>query len=222
VFAVLETDRLARNFRCSNQFINCKIPFTKDRVGEPLLFQILIPQHYGPLYPEGMSPAHILDSKTVVAPPLPPAYAPENFQGVDLNSSFRNLDLSRGALGSVPKPEQLIAHLKLLEAFQQLREDVSLKDGLFGINDSIALVSGTNGPPAIIAKVREKRWAIYVARAANRFQAWWETCVCGVSSLRPLNQDDLAEKSFAKKSLSTDPMDFSKDTLPPLGMLSGK
>ena len=133
---------------------------------------------------------------------------------LDLNAALRNMDLSRGPTpGAKPKPDHLIAHLKLLEAFQQLKEDVVHKDGLFGIQDSFA----SDGSPAILAKIREKRWAIYVARAVDRFTVWWDTCVRRDVNARVLNQDDLLTDAFSDAPTRGKPMRFTKDTLPPLG-----
>lgn len=84
-----------------------------------------------------------------------------------------------------------LAHLKLLHAFQSMKEDVGFTDGLWGIWDSMAtemkhvpadLVSPDANlgkmtedekKMALLSKLREKRWALFVARAVDRYEAWW-------------------------------------------------
>jgi hypothetical protein len=135
----------------------------------------------------------------------------------DLTAAFSNLTLHLQS--PKPTPDQCIAHLKLLEAFHQLREDVATTDGLFGINDSLVPAHGLSEPQRIDAlrKIREKRWAVYVARAAARFERWWERSVePGAVMIRQNMLDvgnSLGVEGTGEKSLS-----FSKDHLPPLGM----
>jgi hypothetical protein len=85
-------------------------------------------------------------------------------------------------------PDQCIAHLKLLEAFNQLREDVGNTDHLFGIesppstgkvekSEKTPLVHGVDLNALAQVRVREKRWAVFVARAVDRFEQWWDACV---------------------------------------------
>lgn len=86
-----------------------------------------------------------------------------------------------------------LVHLKLLHAIQNMKEDVGYTDGLFGIwdslvtdskglaFDSIPLPAGTNTTKMtendkrqiLLSKLREKRWAIFVARAVDRYETWW-------------------------------------------------
>src|SRR5207249_2560071 len=104
---------------------------------------------------------------------------------------------------------------------------VGYKDGLFGISDSFVPDFGsapsekaTDTTNAALAKIREKRWAIYVARAADRFQAWWKHCVPKTSSGLPsqrLRQGDLNSKKYEERPNNGTPLFFSKDNLPPLG-----
>ena len=65
----------------------------------------------------------------------PPAYIANtsgetNANPQNLTAAFSNLKLDDSI---IPNPDQCIAHLKLLEAFHQLREDTALHDGLFNI-----------------------------------------------------------------------------------------
>lgn len=64
-------------------------------------------------------------------------------------------------------PDQCAAHLKLLAALADLRDSVANNDGLFGLYDSSA--DGFNDSPnEARARIREKRWAVYTARAVDR------------------------------------------------------
>ena len=132
---------------------------------------------------------------------------------VDITSNFAKLNLD--SRSTTPTVDQCIAHLKLLEAFHQLREDVATTDGLFGISDKLATASSK--PEEALAKVREKRWAVYVARAADRFERWWATCV--PTSQEPLRQSDVASKgTFDRITVVGKPMRVIN--LPPLGKSS--
>ena len=107
-----------------------------------------------------------------------------------------------------PNAESCLAHLKLLQAFQVLREDVSQRDNLFGIKDSFALSAGPDDQKQkeMLAKIREKRWLIYVTKAATRFEKWWDNCL--LKSRSPLGHNMIAQMP---------PREFNVDNLPPLG-----
>lgn len=143
----------------------------------------------------------------------PPAYSA---YPSDLTAAFSNLTIGRGS--PTPTPEQCIAHLKLLEAFHQLREDVATTDGLFGINDS--LVSTNESKPNqcdILRRIREKRWAVYVARAASRFEKWWQESVQPDAVM--ISQQHLTgQLLFTDEDRRTGNWVISRDQLPPLGM----
>ena len=142
--------------------------------------------------------------------PPPPAYS---LDPPDITAAFANLNLEDT---DKPTPGRCIAHLKLLEAFHQLRCDVATNDGLFGIKDEFA-------PPGLseqkhaetLLKIREKRWAIYVAKAAGRFEKWWRVCVePGAEMLWP--------RVYGTNYFDQNRHDrvIDKGTLPPLGMPS--
>ena len=146
--------------------------------------------------------------------PPPPAYAQGgfNFDVPDITAAFSNLNLTPSAK---PTPDLCIAHLKLLEAFHQLREDVAHEDGRFGINDAFADVGDSEKKRTeLLTKIREKRWQVYVTKAAERFERWWDTCVepnlernrlLGQSKI-PKHSPDLGER-----------LEWRKDYMPPLG-----
>lgn len=137
----------------------------------------------------------------------------------DITSQFSSLDLT--STSPVPTVPECIAHLKLLEIFHQLREEISTTDGLFGITDHSVVAS-----PGIRskkeeeegrAKNREKRWAVYVTRAVDRFQIWWEECV--PKSQPRLTQKDVAsEHIFEQKSAEGRHLNLNP---PPLGKCFG-
>jgi hypothetical protein len=125
-----------------------------------------------------------------------------------------------------PTVQTCITHLKLLEAFHRLREAVSSEDGLFEIAETLYLPTyldkrSAEGTERARRFAREKRWSIYVARAAERFEAWW-TRVIPTS-----NGGNLAERLKMKQMVRKDqfeslpptarPLLFTPDLLPPLG-----
>jgi hypothetical protein len=140
----------------------------------------------------------------------PPSY---NQEAVDITLGFAKLDLN--SRPSKPSVDQCIAHLKLLEAFHQLREDIATSDGLFNISDVEA--TGSSKREEVLAKLREKRWAVYVARAADRFERWWTTAI--PSSQERLRQRDVASTQQFDRIVSVGkPMNITH--LPPLGKFS--
>lgn len=132
-------------------------------------------------------------------------------------------------------PDQCIAHLKLLEAFYQLREDVGNTENLFGIAspdvdsksekvpDPTPEEPGQNPVALAQVRVREKRWAVYVARAVDRFEKWWDACV--PATLQGAPCEKLTGNVLCTKK-GLDGIAYlgrpivqlgSKDQLPPLG-----
>lgn len=116
----------------------------------------------------GALPPLTTDSKEA-----PPGYSAEAVEALppDIISAFSNLNLGQQKLK--PTEDECIAHLKLLEAISQLREDVGATDGLYGIFDRMA--EGTEQAEKVLSKMREKRWAIYVVQASRRFEAWFQS-----------------------------------------------
>ena len=139
--------------------------------------------------------------------PPPPAY---QVDPPDITAAFSNLKLEDT---DKPTPDQCIAHLKLLEAFHQLRCNVATNDGLFGIRDEFVPKGQNEQQHAeTLLKIREKRWAIYVAKAAKRFEKWWQVCV--EPGVEMVQQRALEQDRFDK---NRNPLYFNKQTLPPLG-----
>lgn len=142
----------------------------------------------------------------------PPSYVEQDSNVQDTTAAFSNLNLNASG---TPTADQCIAHLKLLEAFHQLREDIALKDGLFGISDSFADTKVTAQEKAeLLVKIREKRWAVYVARAAKRFEKWWTEYIEPYGQM--LKQAEIPA-TFVQKLHIGNWLDFDCDNLPPLG-----
>lgn len=168
----------------------------------------------------------------------------------DIAWAFSNLKIKESTNG-LPTPEETLGHLKLLEAFYALKDEVAYTDGAFGLFDCRAPgteESVAGDQPATIkrlealAQIREKRWALYVARAADRFESWWtkvltpmDKAFCnslgpslGVSRLRTSDLSNLQmwnkfvnEPALNKyvNDLGWKPVKWvwTRDMLPPLG-----
>ena len=79
-----------------------------------------------------------------------------------------------------PTVDQCIAHLKFLHSLHILREDVATNDTLYDIrapNIPLKADADEQGTATMRARVREKRWQVYVTRAVDRFEKWIECCV---------------------------------------------
>ncbi|KAJ5591410.1 hypothetical protein N7450_005382 [Penicillium hetheringtonii] len=121
------------------------------------------------------------DSRTSETPQPPPPYsAAHNENGIgDTPASLNHL----AQVNSTPSTnnvtvQESMAHLKLISAIASLRDSVMKTDNLFGICDNDARAfSNPRKQAQAAACVKEKRWAVYVARAVERFATWWETTV---------------------------------------------
>ena len=107
------------------------------------------------------------------APPIYTAEAPVNEPIADeLNAAFASLNISNTPT-SFPTIDHCLAHLKLLNVFHALKEDIGYTDGIYGLWDSRCEVLEGKDREQGLARTREKRWALYVARAVERFEDWW-------------------------------------------------
>jgi hypothetical protein len=153
----------------------------------------------------------------------PPQYAPDDPvdgpTAAELTSAFANLKLSTTPT-AFPAPDQTLAHLKLLNAFYSLKEDVGYTDGLFGIKDSLADTIDGKIEEAL-AKIREKRWALFVARAVERFEDWWLKFLCQNEAAARLKANDIrdTESSFTNFTENGHGQTWTTANLPPLGLL---
>jgi hypothetical protein len=176
----------------------------------------------------------------------PPSYveqAPRQEPPPDLSARLAQLDLNPINLAgstATPQinvtPDQCTAHLKLLEAFNQLREDIGNTDGLFGINSPTfnekeeksekSPQKGQDMHALAEVRVREKRWAVFVARAVDRFEKWWDTCVPATlqgSPCEKLTSKVICEKKDLQNIALTGNAIVqlgARDHLPPIGMYS--
>ncbi|KAL9131574.1 MAG: hypothetical protein Q9217_000531 [Psora testacea] len=149
----------------------------------------------------------------------PPVYTSEapsvaNDTTPDITAAFSSLNLDTSAF---PTPDQCLAHLKLLEAFHQLREDVALRDGLFGIRDSsVSKHASEEKQREVLMKIREKRWAVYVAKAVKRFEKWWAICVCPQAS--KLEQKQM-QAEMTRTPDRGEKMNIDINQLPPIDVI---
>lgn len=150
-----------------------------------------------------------------------PAYTPST-----LETSLEDPDLKLDGAQPTPSVGQCIVHLKLMEAFARLREEVGAADGLFGISDGLAELgqfwSADEASRAHTrAQIRERRWAVYVARAANRFEHWWRAALPNIPNGKPSDKPRQAyfafDSPYRLMPLSFHPVQFTRAVLPPLG-----
>ena len=130
-------------------------------------------------------------------------------------AAFAYLNISERS--AKPTSDQCLAHLKLLEAFHQLRENVATTDGLYGIHDHFvdSIYPGDASQTKrteILLKIREKRWAIYVFKAARRYENWWQKTTPTDASM-PTQNTILS----ARHKLGQDHLKYYVNPLPPLG-----
>ncbi|GKT82468.1 alpha-ketoglutarate-dependent sulfonate dioxygenase [Colletotrichum tofieldiae] len=179
----------------------------------------------------------------------PPAYgaAPDTHPSgpQDLSAALGALNLDASPPGTDPRDDPnedtCLAHLRLLTAFHRLKSETGYRDGLWEIWDSRAQVSNASSATSssnskaaaaaadggagslntdVLVKLREKRWAVYVGRAADRYAAWWRSFVPDM-----LLESDMVEPSEERKDRyggfpGSEPMVWNADMLPPLAPLS--
>ncbi|OKL63608.1 hypothetical protein UA08_00055 [Talaromyces atroroseus] len=134
-----------------------------------------------------------------------PAFPPLEFYALE---SSKTVDRNR-----------CILHLKLLAALADLRDTISSIDGLFGIGDSLAdkFVDEATKYKALV-RIREKRWAVYTARAADRYVDWW-------TKILPSSGDPVTVSSMRSTSYNSitrpllSPLSWTTKKLPPLDVL---
>jgi hypothetical protein len=191
-----------------------------------------------PSPPPAYNDAAVTDgfSPNAVLPPGPPSYG-QNDVNVNINAAFSALNLSDTSAD--PDVDKCLAHLKLLFAIQTMKEDVGYTDGLWQIWDTragdavknssenigAAPSAGTGNPEddakALLSRLREKRWAVFLARAVDRYEAWW----MALPGRRLVNVD-MADREgnknyyqFPDARYADNHTSFTWDetTLPPLG-----
>lgn len=126
-------------------------------------------------------------------------------------------DLNSTENDCFPTPGQAIAHLELLTAFSNLRKDVRGRDGLFDLWDNDANSSVT------IEEIQEKRWAVFVTAAVERFTIWWKALTKIADGPKLTVQDTWTHYRPAYLARYQEKSRYSmvqqRQELPPLGML---
>ena len=115
--------------------------------------------------PDDALPAYSVAPKNA---PLRSRSPPPDF---NVAAPFASLKLSNEP-PVFPSADTCLAHLKLLYAFRNLKEDVGYTDGLWGIKDP---EPSTSPDARLLSRLREKRWAVYLGRAVDRYEAWWNS-----------------------------------------------
>ncbi|KAH7126011.1 hypothetical protein EDB81DRAFT_698486 [Dactylonectria macrodidyma] len=157
----------------------------------------------------------------------PPAYDDDENEVIDeqqeteLNEAFYALELSPSP--TAPTVDTCLAHLKLLSAFEELKIKVGNTNGLWEIWDSRSInpSGGASVDPAeILVKLREKRWAVYVARAVDRYEAWWASFVPGMLRLASMmTTAEAGDDTYEGFPSQSKPINWTSETLPPLDVL---
>lgn len=154
-------------------------------------------------------PAYSAQDDAAAAPAvLPPADTDE------LTPALGGLSLAEPP-SPTPSQDACLAHLRLLYTFQVLKNEIGYRDGLFDVWEERAV----GGNPQVLAALREKRWALYLARAVDRYTAWWQSFVPDM-----LRESDMVAPGvegregryhgFAKEAV---PAQWTEDMLPPPG-----
>ncbi|KAK4987486.1 hypothetical protein LTR50_004618 [Elasticomyces elasticus] len=141
----------------------------------------------------------------------------------DITAGFANLSLTAFSGTNFPKLEECIAHLKLLECFYALRQRIGSTDGLFGISDSLVTNLNKGEPPkdaAIMAKLAEKRWAVYLTRAVDRFKVWSMAVTVGNTYLTCKSTGAVESSKYVMAKLNAlNPSRHIVKNLPPIDVL---
>jgi hypothetical protein len=153
-----------------------------------------------------------------VTDPLPAA--PEPIDGPTaeaLSAAFSSLRLS-DAPPAFPDTDSCLAHLKLLSTFHALKEDVGYTDGLFNLWD--AKCELLDNREESLAKMREKRWVLFIARAVERFEDWWLNVLCYGEEARRLEGKEMVATSlkFMEFTKRGRVQKWTTSMLPPIGM----
>ncbi|CAG7975030.1 unnamed protein product [Penicillium salamii] len=133
----------------------------------------------------------------------PPTYRPPE------NSHTLSYDRCVGSEGPVAI-DDCITHLKFLSAAAKVRNLIRETDKLFGIHDSEAKnFSDPRKCAQGAVRIQEKRWAVYVTRAVDRFATWWQNCLPSSNKSRISMVNDSSETKIV----------WTADTIPPLDVI---
>lgn len=146
----------------------------------------------------------------------PPPYSADQVEQPPL--VLPQLDLSSHLSSSTTVTrDQCVVHLKFLAVLADLRDTISSDDGLFGIHDAVAeeFQRFPDRMNEARARIREKRWAVYTARAVDRYTKWWSE---GLPRSRPMaTVNDLESMNYENILVCDTVVAWDTDTLPPLG-----
>lgn len=158
----------------------------------------------------------------------------------DVNAAFMNLSFELSITDHLDirygiSEDACLAQLKLLHAIQSMKEEVGYTDGLWNLwNDRgkwalddlradadwsmIRMLEKSNAKTVTKAghsRIREKRWALFVARAVDRYEAWWKSLV----DPEMLTEEDMEDpESYRYKRFPTSrKLIWQERMLPPLG-----
>jgi hypothetical protein len=182
---------------------------------------------------EKIDPEAVISEKKPESPPpasqaeetkdAPPSYVPQdpNPEGPsveELNAAFASLDLKMKP-PSFPTEDNCLAHLKLLAVFHNLKEDIGYADGMFNLYDAKCEMADERDKS--LMKMREKRWALYIARAVERFEAWWLNVLCSMEESKRLEGKEMVAtcipyKQFTQRGCV---QTWTAEMLPPVGKL---
>ncbi|PTB62030.1 hypothetical protein BBK36DRAFT_1172875 [Trichoderma citrinoviride] len=181
---------------------------------------------------------------TQTAPDVPelPDDAANAERSEDINAQFTTLSFYRPSNEHINLSygiweDTCLAHLKLLHAIQSMKEEIGYTDGLWNLWDSrgkwaledlrveadwptIRMLEKTNSATVTKAghsRLREKRWALFVARAVDRYEAWWNSLV----ETEMLTEQDMAapENPKYKRFPNGHKLRWKAKMLPPLDVL---
>jgi hypothetical protein len=135
-----------------------------------------------------------------------------------LSAAFSSLRLS-DTPSDFPNTDTCLAHLKLLSAFHALKEDIGYTDGLFNLWD--AKCELLENREESLAKMREKRWVLYIARAVERFESWWLNALCIREASKRLEGQEMRATvlEFTEFTKQGRVQKWSPSMLPPIGMM---
>jgi len=138
----------------------------------------------------------------------------------EMSAAFANLNIPENP-PEFPTADHCLAHLKLLNAIHALKEDIGYTDGIFGVWDSRVEVYNLESVDRdkALAKTREKRWALFVARAVERFEEWWVKVLCRREDGRRLEGKEMVADNikFTTFMYTGTVQKWMTTMLPPLG-----
>ncbi|WQF78680.1 Putative Glycine-rich domain-containing protein [Colletotrichum destructivum] len=177
-------------------------------------------------------------ASTSAPPPAYGAVAPQRSGPGPLDLSAALGAVSLGPTpphGTDPTEDTCLAHLRLLTAFNRLKNETGYRDGLWEIWDSRAKIANAGGGndkaaaaaataagtlnPDVLVKLREKRWAVYVGRAVDRYAVWWRSFVPDMLLERDMVDPPEERRDRYEGFPRSEPMVWNADMLPPLDVL---